>query len=55
MNKELWLTGFSFVPVALVGYLLGTQVRSWVDERFRPLLLVLFSISALIALYGAIF
>lgn len=55
MNKELWLTGFSFVPVALVGYLLGTQVRSWVDERFRPLLLVLCSISALIALYGAIF
>ncbi len=55
MNTTLWLTGFSFIPVAFLGYIVGINIRGWVDMRFRPLLLVLCSISALIALYGAVF
>ena len=55
MNTTLWLTGFSFIPVAFLGYIMGINIRGWVDMRFRPLLLVLCSISALIALYGAVF
>lgn len=54
MTKELWLIGLSFVPFALAGYLIGIHARGWVDQRFRPLLLVLCSVSALIALWGAI-
>ncbi|EAR08192.1 sulfite exporter TauE/SafE family protein [Reinekea blandensis] len=54
MTAELWLTGLSFLPVALIGYFLGVRARGWVDQRFRPMLLVLCSISALIALWGAI-
>lgn len=54
MTAELWLIGFSFVPVALAGYVLGIKARDWVDQRFRTLLLVLCSISALIAVYGAL-
>ncbi len=54
MTWELWLTGFSFIPVAFVGYFAGLKARDWLDQRFRPLLLVLCSISAFIALYGAI-
>ncbi|WP_196157453.1 sulfite exporter TauE/SafE family protein [Reinekea sp. G2M2-21] len=55
MNTTLWLTGFSFIPVAFLGYVVGINIRGWVDLRFRPLLLVLCSISAFIALYGAVF
>lgn len=54
MTAELWLTGLSFLPFALIGYLLGVRARGWVDQRFRPLLLVLCSVSALIALWGAL-
>jgi uncharacterized membrane protein YfcA len=55
MTKELWLTGLSFVPIGFLGYFVGVQARRWVDQRFRSMLLVLCSISALIALYGAVF
>lgn len=54
MTKELWLTGFSFIPVALAGFYAGINLRGWVDTRFRPLLLILCSISAAIAFYGAL-
>lgn len=54
MTPTLWLIGFSFVPVALAGYLIGIKARPWVDQRFRSLLLVLCSFSAVIALIGAL-
>ena len=55
MTAELWLTGLSFVPAAGLGYLLGKSARTWVDRHYRPMLLLICSFSALIALYGALF
>jgi uncharacterized membrane protein YfcA len=55
MTKEMWLAGASFIPVGFLGYFVGVRARGWVDQRFRTLLLILCSISALIALYGAVF
>jgi uncharacterized membrane protein YfcA len=54
MSKELWLTGITFIPVGLAGFFVGIRLRDWVDARFRPLLLILCSISAAIAFYGAL-
>lgn len=43
----------SFLPCAIVGFWLGVKARPWVDnDRFRPILLVLCSLSALLALAG---
>ncbi|MEJ2044940.1 MAG: sulfite exporter TauE/SafE family protein [Reinekea sp.] len=53
LNKELWLAGISFLPIGFAGYFIGKISRSWVDQRFRPLILVLCSASAVIALIGA--
>ena len=55
LTLEIWLVGLSFLPFALAGYFLGQYSQGWVDQRFRPLILVLCSISATIALLGAIF
>ena len=54
MTRELWLTGLSFIPAGLAGFYAGIHLRGWVDTRFRPLLLILCSISAVIAFYGAL-
>lgn len=54
MTLELWLIGFSFLPVALLGYLIGIRLRPWVDQRYRALLLTLCSISGAIAVYGTL-
>ena len=44
----------SFVPVAVVGYWLGRPVGRRVGERFRPLVLGVCVVSAVIALAGAL-
>lgn len=55
LTAEIWLIGASFLPIAFVGYFIGIKARGWVDQRFRPLLLAVCSLSALFALYGAVF
>lgn len=55
MSARLWLESLSFVPAALIGFALGRLCQNWVDDRFRPLLLILCSISAGLALSGALF
>ncbi|GGX74631.1 sulfite exporter TauE/SafE family protein [Saccharospirillum salsuginis] len=55
LTPELWLQSLSFLPAALLGFFAGRLAHDWVDTRFRPLLLVLCSISAVMALAGAVF
>ncbi len=46
----------SFLPVCLAGFLAGVKSRDYVDAgRFRPLILLLCGVSAIIALAGAVF
>jgi uncharacterized membrane protein YfcA len=48
-------TTLSFLPVCILGYVTGIKSRPYVDAgRFRPLLLILCSISATIALLGTL-
>lgn len=54
MTFELWLIGFSFIPVAFMGYLVGIRLRPWVDTRYRSLLLALCAVSGTIAVYGTV-
>jgi len=54
LSDEIWVAGLSFIPVTVAGYGMGIYARQWVDSRFRPILLVLCSISASAALFGAI-
>lgn len=53
LSPQLWWLGLSFTPVALAGYLIGKFIQQWVDQRFRPLLLILCSLCAVVALAGA--
>lgn len=55
LTPDLWRDSLSFIPAALLGFVLGRLCQTWVDERFRPLLLILCSISAGLALSGALF
>lgn len=55
LTPELWLQCLSFLPAALIGFFAGRLAHGWVDTRFRPLLLVLCSLSAAMALAGAVF
>lgn len=55
LTATLWLESLSFIPAALVGFALGRLGQNWVDDRFRPLLLILCSISAGLAVTGALF
>ena len=55
LNEHILLVSASFIPVAALGFLLGIRSRTYVDAgRFRPLLLVLCSLSGAMALAGAI-
>ena len=54
MTVELWLNALSMIPVALLGFVLGKRLRPWVDNRFRPILLMLCAMSAGIALINAL-
>lgn len=53
MSPTLWREALSFLPAALIGFALGRLGQNWVDTRFRPLLLVLCSASAVMVLIGA--
>lgn len=52
MTPTLWREALSFLPAALIGFVLGRLGQNWVDSRFRPLLLWLCSLSALMVLIG---
>jgi len=55
LNSEIFYSAISFLPVCLLGFVSGKKARNYVDAgRFRPLLLLLCSVSAGIAFIGAI-
>jgi len=54
LTPRLWLESLSFIPAALLGFALGRLCQNWVDSRFRPLLLILCSLSAGMAMSGAL-
>lgn len=54
LNKNIFLNALSFLPVCLIGFFSGKKTQGYVDAgRFRPLLLILCSVSACIAVVGA--
>jgi hypothetical protein len=56
LNRELLYTALSFLPFALLGFVLGMRSRHFVDAgRFRRLLLLICSLSALFALGGSLY
>ena len=55
LSEEILMTSLSFVPTAIIGFLLGIKARPYVDQgRFRPLLLLLCSSAGVFALLGAL-
>lgn len=54
LTPALWRDSLSFIPAALLGFALGRLCQNWVDDRFRPLLLILCSVSAGLAVSGAL-
>lgn len=56
LNEQLLLESASFLPVCIAGFILGVKARPYIDnnERFRPLLLILCSSAAVIALLGVL-
>ena len=54
LTPSLWRDSLSFIPAALLGFMLGRLCQNWVDDRFRPLLLILCSVSAGLAVSGAL-
>lgn len=55
LTESLLIIGASFLPVCLLGFITGIKARNYVDAgRFRPLLLILCSVSAGIALFGSL-
>jgi len=56
LDTQLILESLSFIPVCIIGFLLGVKARPYIDnnERFRPLLLVLCSCAAAIAIMGVL-
>lgn len=56
MSIDLLIDSLSFLPCTLIGFYYGIRLRDYVDgDRFRPLILGLCSIAALVALIGAIY
>lgn len=55
MTLHSWLVGFSLVPMAFIGFWLGKRIQKFVDNRFRPILLTMCTLSALTALGNAVF
>jgi len=56
LDRQLLMESASFLPVCLIGFLLGVRSRKFIDNgnRFRPILLVLCTLAGTIALIGAI-
>lgn len=55
MTPQTWLVGLSLAPIAFVGFWLGKRVQKFVDNRFRPILLTMCTLSALTALSNAVY
>lgn len=54
MPATMWLVSASMIPVAYSGFFVGKYLRPWVDNRFRPILLILCGLSASVAIINAI-
>ena len=55
MTLHTWLVGFSLVPMAFIGFWAGKRIQKYVDTRFRPILLTMCTLSALVALGNALY
>ena len=56
LNVELLVDSLSFLPCTLIGVYYGIRLRGYVDgAKFRPLVLGLCTLAALVALVGAIY
>ena len=55
MTLHTWLVGFSLVPMAFIGFWLGKRIQKFVDNRFRPILLIMCTLSAMTALGNAVY
>ena len=56
LSVDLLIDGLSFLPCILIGFYYGIRLRGYVDgARFRPLILGLCTVAALVALVGAIY
>ena len=54
MTTTTWIVGLSLTPMALLGFWTGKQLQQFVDNRFRPILLIICSLSAIVALLNAL-
>ncbi|WP_207232083.1 sulfite exporter TauE/SafE family protein [Corallincola spongiicola] len=55
LNSELLWQSLSFVPISVLGLMLGTRSRGYIDGgRFRPILMWLCGVAGTVALVGAI-
>ena len=56
LNIKLLLESLSFLPCTLIGFYFGVRLRGYVDgAKFRPLILGLCTVAAVVALVGAIY
>jgi len=56
LNIELLIDSLSFLPCTLIGFYYGIRLRGYVDgDKFRPLILGLCTVAALVALIGAFY
>ena len=56
LSIDLLIDSLSFLPCTLIGFYYGIRLRGYVDgDRFRPLILGLCTVAALVALVGAIY
>ncbi|MCB1889344.1 MAG: sulfite exporter TauE/SafE family protein [Rhodocyclaceae bacterium] len=53
-DDGLVVAGLLQLPAVVAGFVLGRHLRHWADGRFRPLLLVLCSLSAIAAIAGVL-
>lgn len=54
MSWQLFYTSLSFLPFAALGFLCGIKIQRFVDNRFRPVLLGICTLSALMAIINAL-
>lgn len=54
MNEPLWWASLSMLPVAIVGFAVGKGLQKRVDKRFRPVLLLICTASACVAIGNVI-
>lgn len=54
MPLSTWLAGLSLTPMAFLGFWAGKKLQKHVDNRFRPILLIMCTLSALVALISAL-